>query len=237
MFIYLFILFCSPYYCPPVQAEAAPHHQTEDARRLAHRAISYRPASHAQPAIKPAMMTRPTEAMVTRPNNEAMMTRPTSHVEAMMRPSEEHAKAMMTRPTSHAEAMIRPSEDHAKAILRPSEDLAKAPVVERADSGQGSSNSSTSPTTSLDMVTGGLGSLHIQVSLHNPSPNIICLFVIIILLPSCKPKLSSDHYHLVKSPKCLIHSSNLSLKPFTSVSSHCKLGLRQMSRSELSAGM
>ena len=168
IFIYLFILFCSPYYCPPVQAEAAPHHQTEDARRLAHRAISYRPASHAQPAIKPAMMTRPTEAMVTRPsealvtrpNNEAMMTRPTSHVEAMLRPSEDHAKAMM-----------RPSEDHAKAMLRPSEDLAKAmmrpPVVERADSGQGSSNSSTSPTTSLDMVTGGLGGLHIQVSLHN----------------------------------------------------------------------
>ena len=232
MFIYLFILFCSPYYCPPVQAEAAPHHQTEDARRLAHRAISYRPASHAQPAIKPAMMSRPSEAMVTRP---------TSHVEAMMRPSEEHAKAMMTRPTSHAEAMIRPSEDHAKAMLRPSEDHAKAmmrpPVVERADSGQGSSNSSTSPTTSLDMVTGGLGSLHIQVSLHNPSPNIICLFVIIILLPSCKPKLSSDHYHLVKSPKCLIHSSNLSLKPFTSVTRGYKSGLRQMSRSELSAGM
>ena len=177
MYIYLLLLFCSPHYVPLVQAEAAPHHQTEDARRLAHRAISYRPASHAQPAIKPAMMSRPTEAMVTRPNNEAMVTRPTSHVEAMMRPSEEHAKAMMTRPTSHAEAMIRPSEDHAKAMLRPSEDLAKAmmrpPVVERADSGQGSSNSSTSPTTSLDMVTGGLGSLHIQVSLHNPSPNII----------------------------------------------------------------
>ena len=191
MFIYLFILFCSPHYCPPVQAEAAPHHQTEDARRLAHRAISYRPASHAQPAIKPAMMTRPSEAMMSRPS-EAMVSRPS---EAMVtRPNNE---AMMTRPTSHVEAMLRPSEDHAKAMLRPSEDLAKAmmrpPVVERADSGQGSSNSSTSPTTSLDMVTGGLGSLHIQVSLHNPSPNIICLFLIIILLPSCKPKLSADH--------------------------------------------
>merc|ERR1719192_3157889 len=85
------------------------------------------------------------------------MTRPTSHVEAMM-----------TRPPSHAEAMLRPSEEHAKAMMRPSEDLAKAmirpPVVERVDSGQGSSNSSTSPTTSLDMVTGGLASLHIQES-------------------------------------------------------------------------
>ena len=56
-FLFTFVLF-SP------QSEGGQHGQTEDARRLAHRAISYRPAmtpalNMREPVIKPAMMMAP----------------------------------------------------------------------------------------------------------------------------------------------------------------------------------
>ena len=54
-FLFTFVLFFP-------QSEGVTSGQTEDARRLAHRAISYRPAmtaGHREPVIKPAMMVAP----------------------------------------------------------------------------------------------------------------------------------------------------------------------------------
>lgn len=75
-FLFTFVLF-SP------QSEGGQHGQTEDARRLAHRAISYRPAmtmtpapalNMREPVIKPAMMMAPPGSGHHAPVTRAMVS-------------------------------------------------------------------------------------------------------------------------------------------------------------------
>jgi len=142
--------------------EADQHHQhTEDARRLAHRAISYRPASHvsinssvqSHPMIKPSMHTHTIQshAPPAPPRSSPAHTRPIPSVSPRNHPSltsnGSGSSGVSSLGSSNGQA-YQPPPVSAQAYPPPP---VSAPSPDRSDSAHGTS-STVSPTNSLDMM-------------------------------------------------------------------------------------
>jgi len=129
--------------------EADQHHQhTEDARRLAHRAISYRPASHvsinssvqSHPIIKPTLHIQ-AHTPAAPPRASPSHTRPIPSVSPRNHPS-------LTSNGSGSSGVSSLGSSTGPSYPPPS---LSAPSPDRSDSAHGTS-STVSPTNSLDMM-------------------------------------------------------------------------------------
>jgi len=127
------------------------HQHTEDARRLAHRAISYRPASHvpinssvqSHPMIKPSMQVQSLTPAAP-PRASPSHTRPTPSVSPRTHPSLTSNGSGSSGSSGISSLGSTNSPAYPPAHI-------SAPSPDRSDSARGT-NSTVSPTNSLDMM-------------------------------------------------------------------------------------